>query len=59
MRAGTKNGHADAWSTLTISFDDDAGLFTASVFTEPEPAVVCLFASGLVEAWAGRHLRRK
>ncbi len=48
MGAASENGFADAWNTLTMSFDDDAGLAAASVNAVPVPAAVWLFGSGLL-----------
>jgi hypothetical protein len=48
MAANGQNGIADAWNTLTLSFDDDTGLTATSVSTVPIPSAVWLFGSGLL-----------
>lgn len=48
MEAASKNGFADAWNTLTMSFDNDTGLAAASVSSVPIPAAVWLLGSGLL-----------
>lgn len=48
MGATGKNGIADAWNTLTLSFEDDTGLAAASISNVPVPAALWLFGSGLL-----------
>lgn len=52
LNANSNNGIADAWNTLTMSFEDATGLSAASVNTVPVPAAVWLFGSGLVGLWS-------
>ena len=48
MNASSKNGYADAWNTLTMSFEDDTGLTAVETSAVPVPAAAWLFASGLL-----------
>lgn len=46
MTATGQNGIADAWSTLTVTFDDDSGL-TPAIVPEP-PAIACFTTACLL-----------
>jgi hypothetical protein len=55
MGANSRNGFADSWNTLSLSFDDDTGLTAASVV--PVPAAVWLFGSALAALGCVRRNR--
>jgi len=47
LTAHSLNGYANGWNTLTMAFDDDAGLTAASAGSVSEPATMWLFGAAL------------